>query len=53
MASLNCFYYEENTCHGQSMHSQTVLRLCISVKAIFPNTIAFTVIYDYAKGGAV
>ena len=20
LAALNCFYYEGNTCHGQSMH---------------------------------
>ena len=44
MAALNCLYYEGNTCHGQSMPEETVLRLCISVRQIFSNAIAFTVI---------
>ena len=44
MAAVNCLYYEGNTCHGQSMPSETVLRLCISVREIFSNAIAFTVI---------
>ena len=29
MAALNCLYYEGNTCHGQSIPEETVLRLCI------------------------
>ena len=29
MAAVNCLYYEENTCHGQSMCKETVLRLSI------------------------
>ena len=44
MAPVNCLYLEGNTCHGQSMPSETVLRLCISVREIFSNAIAFTVI---------
>ena len=44
MAAVNCFYYEVNACHSQSMPSETVLRLCISVREIFSNAIAFTMI---------
>ena len=44
MAAVNCLYYEGNTCHGQSMREETVLRLCISVGEIFANAIDFTVI---------
>ena len=44
MAAVNCLYYEGNTWHGQSMHEETVLTLCISVREIFSNAIAFTVI---------
>ena len=44
MAAVNCLYYEENTCHSQSMPYETVLRLCISVREIFSNAISFTVI---------
>ena len=44
MAAVNCLYYQGNTCHGQSMPYETVLRLCISVREIFSNAIAFTVI---------
>ena len=44
MASINCLYYEGNTCHGQSMREETILRLCISVREIFSNAIDFTVI---------
>ena len=29
MAAVNCLSYEGNTCHGQSMPEETVLRLCI------------------------
>ena len=29
MAAVNCLYKEGNTCHGQSMPSETILRLCI------------------------
>ena len=29
MATVNCLYYEGNTCHGQSVPQETVLRLCI------------------------
>ena len=44
MAPVNCLYYEGNTCHDQSMPWETVLRLCISVREIFSNAIAFAVI---------
>ena len=44
MAAVNCLYYEGNTCHGKSMRSETVLRLCMSVREIFSNAIAFTMI---------
>ena len=44
MAAVNCLYYEGNACHNKSMRSKTVLRLCISVREIFSNAIAFTMI---------
>ena len=44
MAAVNCFYYEGNACHNKSMRSETVLRLCFSVREIFSNAIAFTMI---------
>ena len=53
LAALNCFYYEGNTSHAQSMPQQTLFRLCISVREIFSDPIAFTVINNYAKGGVV
>ena len=44
MAAVNCLYYELNTSHKKSMRSETVLRLCISVREIFSNAIAFGMI---------
>ena len=44
MAAVNCLYYEGNTCHNKSTRSETVLRLCMSVREIFSNAIAFTMI---------
>ena len=44
MAVVTCLYYEENACHNKSMGSETVLRLCMSVREIFSNAIAFTMI---------
>ena len=44
MAAVNCFYYEGNACHNKSMPSETVLRLCISLREIFCNAIAFRMI---------
>ena len=44
MAALNCLYYEGNASHKKSMRSETVLRLCISVREIFSNAIAFGMI---------
>ena len=44
MAAVNCLYYEGNACHNKSMRSGTVLRLCMSVREIFSNAIAFTMI---------
>ena len=44
MAAVNCLYYEGNACHNKSMRSETVLRLYISVREIFSNAIAFTMI---------
>ena len=44
MAAVNCLYYKGNACHNKSMGSETVLRLCISVREIFSNAIAFTMI---------
>ena len=44
MAAVNCLYYEGNASHNKSMRSDTVLRLCISVREIFSNAIAFTMI---------
>ena len=43
-AAVNCLYYEGNACHNKSMRSETVLRLCMSVREIFSNAIAFTMI---------
>ena len=44
MAAVNSLYYEGNACHNKSMRSKTVLSLCISVREIFSNAIAFTMI---------
>ena len=44
MAAVNCLYYEGNASDNKSMRSETVLRLCISVREIFSNAIAFTII---------
>ena len=44
MAAVNCLYYKGNACHNKSMGSENVLRLCISVREIFSNAIAFTMI---------
>ena len=49
MAAVNCLYYEGNTCHGNSVRQQTVLRICISARRIFSNPIAFIDINKYAK----
>ena len=53
MAAVNCLYYEGNTCGGKSKRSETVLRLCISVREIFSDPIAFTDINKYAKRAVV
>ena len=50
---LNCCYQEENTCHWQSMCSQTVLRFILSLKETVCNSITFTMIDKYGKGAAV
>ena len=44
MADVNCLYYEGNACHNKSMRSETVLRLYMSVREIFSNAIAVTMI---------
>ena len=44
MAAVNCLYYEGNACHNKSMRSETVLRLCMSVREIFSNAIPFRMI---------
>ena len=44
MAAVNCLSYEGNACHNKSMRSETVLRLCMSVREIFSNAIDFTMI---------
>ena len=44
MAAANCLYYQGNACHNNSMRSETVLRLSISVREIFSNAIAFGMI---------
>ena len=51
--SINCLYWEENTCHQQWMCSQVILRLWISIRETFFNWTAFTVINKYGKGAAV
>ena len=47
MAAVNRLYYEDNTCHGQSMPYETVLRLWIRVLDIFLNAIPFTLINNW------
>ena len=49
MAAVNCLCYEGNTCHGKSSRQETVLRLCISVREIFSNSIVLVDINKYAK----
>ena len=44
MADVNCLCHEGNTCHGQLMREENVLRLCISVREILSNAISFTVV---------
>ena len=44
MAAVNCLYYEGNACDNKSMRSETVFRLSMSVRGIFSNAIAFTMI---------
>ena len=53
MAAVNRLYYKGNTCHSQSVPSETVLRLSISVREIFHDPIAFIDISQYAKRGVV
>ena len=53
MAAVNCLCYEGNTCHGKSSRQETVLRLCISVREIFSNAIAFIDIHKYAKSAVL
>ena len=53
MAAVNCLCYEGNTCHGKSRRQEKVLRLCISVREIFPNDIALIDIKKYAKRAVV
>ena len=50
---LSCIYYEENTCHQQSMFEQTILRDYMSLRVIFSNSITFPVINQYGKGPGV
>ena len=44
MAAVNCLYYEGNASDNKSMRSESVLRLCMSVREIFSNAIAFPMI---------
>ena len=44
MAAVNCLYHEGNTCHDKSMRYEAVFRPCISVREIFSDAVAFTVI---------
>ena len=53
MAAVNCLYYEVNACHNKSMRSETVLRLCMSVREIFSDPIAFIDINKYAKRAVI
>ena len=53
MAAVNCLYFEGNTCHGQSMRYENVLRLCISVREIFFDAIVFMDINKYGKHDVV
>ena len=53
LAFLNCLYQEENTCHRQAMCQELILSICISLRRIFSNSIAFTVINRYFKVDAV
>ena len=53
LAVLYCLYYEVNTCHRQSICWETFLRLSMSLREAFSNWIAFIVINESSKGGAV
>ena len=44
IAAVNCLYFKGKSCHGKSWPEVTVFRLCIRVREIFSNAIAFTVI---------
>ena len=37
LLALNCLYKEENTCHRQSMCTETVLRVFIALTETFAN----------------
>ena len=52
LAVLNRLYQEENICHWQSMCRETILRICLSQRQIFANSVAFAVINKYGKGSA-
>ena len=47
IAAVNCLYYEGNACQGKSMRYGTVLRLCMSVREIFSNAIALTMMNNF------
>ena len=53
LVALKCPYYEDNTCHRQSMCKQKVLRFCIDVKENFSSSITFTVTTKYGKDAVV
>ena len=51
LAALNSFYYEGNTCHGESIGWQILLRLFMWGRDIFSYPIALTMITNYARSG--
>ena len=53
LVALNCLCEEGNTCHRQSMCYKRVLRISMLLRGTLSNSITFTVINEYGKGGAI
>ena len=54
LAPLNCLYYEGNTCHGREVNALTnSFKTLHIIKRDFFQPLAFTMINNYAKGGAL
>ena len=53
LVAINSPYYRENTCHWDPMSCETVLRLQISLKEVFLNSLLLRVMKKYDKIAAV